>query len=239
MKLQTIYDYLNEISPFELQEEWDNSGINIGFSDFERIYISLDIDDEVAEKILPNSLLITHHPLIFKGIKKVIPNSFSTKYLMELIQKNVSLIAMHTNFDKTHLNNYFATQILGLSGRAEEFIFYSDVFMKFYDLVDFIKEKLQIPTIKAVKTKDIIKTIAITTGSGMGLLGKIKADCFLTGDIKYHDAMDAKARGISLIDIGHYESERYFVDVMYKALKDFEFECEVVKLNSKNPFIYI
>ena len=50
-----------------------------------------------------------------------------------------------------------------------------------------------------------LKSVALTTGSGMSLLPNIKADCFLTGDIKYHEAMEAKARGISLIDIGHYE----------------------------------
>lgn len=109
MKLRDIYNFLDEISPFNLQEEWDNSGINVGINEeIERIYLSLDIDDSVIEKLKPNSLLITHHPLIFRGIKKVNYNSFSTKYLISLIQKNCSLIAMHTNFDKTHLNNYFA-----------------------------------------------------------------------------------------------------------------------------------
>ena len=68
----------------------------------------------------------------------------------------------------------------------------------------------------------------------MSLLNEIKADCFLTGDIKYHVAMDAKARGVSLIDIGHYESEKYFVDVMYEAVK--HLDIEIIKLNSKNPF---
>jgi len=235
MKLKTIYDYLNELSPFELQEEWDNSGVNIGDynADISKIYISLDIDESVIEKVEDNSLLITHHPLIFKGIKRVIPNSFATKYLIGLIRKNVSLIAMHTNFDKTHLNNYFATQVLGLSGVAEDFVFYSDVFMEFDELAGMVKEKLNLPMLKVVKTKKFIERVAITTGAGMSLLGKIKADCFLTGDIKYHDAMDAKARGISLIDIGHYESERYFVDVLYKAM---ELDIEIIKINSQNPF---
>jgi len=235
MKLKTIYDYLNEISPFELQEEWDNSGVNIGDfnSDIRKIFISLDIDDSVIEKVEENSLLITHHPLIFKGIKRVIPNSFTTKYLIELIRKNVSLIAMHTNFDKTHLNNYFATNVLGLSGVAEDFVFYSDVFMEFDELVKLVKDKLNLPMLKVVKTKDFINRVAITTGAGMSLLGGIKADCFLTGDIKYHDAMDAKARGISLIDIGHFESERYFVDILAKVI---ELDIEVIKINSQNPF---
>ena len=235
MKVRSIYDFLDEISPFSLQEEWDNSGLNVGDfeSEVKKIYISLDIDESVIEEVEENSLLITHHPLIFKPIKKVIPNRFSTKFLISLIQKNISLIAMHTNFDKTHLNSYFAKEVLGFDGESEDFVFYSDIFMEFEELVKLLKDKMNLNTLRVVKLNDFIKRVAITTGAGMSLLDNIKADCFLTGDIKYHEAMDAKARGISLIDIGHFESERYFVDVMYEALK---LDIEIKKINSKNPF---
>ncbi len=242
MKVRTIYDFLNEVSPFEYQEEWDNSGLNVGDynQEVKKIYLSLDIDESVIEKVEDNSLIITHHPLIFRGIKRVVPNSFSTKFLIKLIRKNVSLIAMHTNFDKTHLNNYFATKVLGLSGVAEDFIFYSDVFMSFDELVNLVKDKMNLEKIKVVKTKDFIEKVAITTGAGMSLLSGIKADCFLTGDIKYHEAMDAKARGISLIDIGHYDSEKYFTDVLYKAIDgEIGFDVEIIKINSQNPFSLI
>ncbi len=238
MKLRTIYDILNEISPFSLQEEWDNSGVNLGDfnKDIKKIYVSLDIDEELIDLVEENSLLITHHPLIFRPIKKVIPNRFSTKFLIKLISKNISLIAMHTNFDKTHLNNYFAKEILGFDGVSEEFIFYSDVFMEFDELVSLVKTKMNLKHIRVVKTKNFIKRVAITTGAGMSLLDSINADCFLTGDIKYHEAMDAKARGISLIDIGHYESERYFADIMFDVLKEVNLDVEIKKMNSKNPF---
>ncbi|WP_024791202.1 Nif3-like dinuclear metal center hexameric protein [Lebetimonas sp. JS032] len=235
MKLKDIYKFLDEISPFSLQEEWDNSGINVGINEkIKRIYISLDIDDGVIEKLKPNSLIITHHPLIFKGIKKVNFNSFSTKYLIKLIQKNCSLIAMHTNFDKTHLNNYFAKKILEIEGFQEDFVFYSEVYMKFDKLVNLIKEKMKLKYIRVVKANDFVKKVGITTGSGMSLLDQIKADCFLTGDIKYHEAMDAKARGISLIDVGHFESEKYFAEALYDNIKDME--IEIIKINSTNPF---
>lgn len=238
MKLKDIYKFLDEISPFSLQEEWDNSGINVGINEkIERIYLSLDIDDSVIEKIKPNSLIITHHPLIFKGIKKVNFNSFSTKYLIKLIQKNCSLIAMHTNFDKTHLNNYFAKKILEIEGFQEDFVFYSEVYMKFDKLVNLIKEKMKLKYIRVVKANDFVKKVGITTGSGMSLLDQIKADCFLTGDIKYHEAMDVKARGISLIDVGHFESEKYFADALYDDIKDME--IEIIKINSSNPFSLI
>ena len=238
MKLRTIYDILNEISPFSLQEEWDNSGVNLGDfnKDIKKIYVSLDIDEELIDLVEENSLLITHHPLIFRPIKKVIPNRFSTKFLIKLISKNISLIAMHTNFDKTHLNNYFAKEILGFDGVSEEFIFYSDVFMEFDELVSLVKTKMNLKHIRVVKAKNFIKRVAITTGAGMSLLDSINADCFLTGDIKYHEAMDAKARGISLIDIGHYESERYFADIMFDVLKEVNLDVEIKKINSKNPF---
>jgi len=236
MKLRTIYDFLDEISPFELQEEWDNSGVNVGDynQDIQKIYISLDIDDKVIEELEPNSLLVTHHPLIFRGIKKIIPNRFSTKYLIPLILKNCAHIAMHTNFDKTHLNNYFAQEVLGLSGESEDFVFYSDVFMEFDELAGLVKEKTNLNVLRAVKAKNFIKRVAVTTGAGMSLLDNIKADCFMTGDIKYHEAMDAKSRGISLIDIGHYESERYFTDALYKAIN--RLDIKIIKTNSQNPF---
>ena len=237
MKLKTIYDLLNEISPFSLQEEWDNSGLNIGDfnKEIRKIYISLDLDDELIEKVEENSLIITHHPLIFKSIKKVIPNRFSTKLLIKMIQKNISHIAMHTNFDKTYLNEYFATKVLAFEGIAEEFIFYADVDMNFDELVNYVKEKMNLNTLRVVKAKDKIKKIAITTGAGMSLLDLVKADCFLTGDIKYHEAMDAKVRGINLIDITHYHSEKYFVNCLGEVLEN-KIDVDILKINSKDPF---
>ena len=115
MKLQEIYDVLNQISPFELQEKWDNSGVLVGSLDdeIENVYISIDLDLELAKSIEPKSLIITHHPLIFSGIKRVNYDTYSTKILKELIKKDACLISMHTNIDKTHLNLYVAEKILG------------------------------------------------------------------------------------------------------------------------------
>ena len=125
MKLQEIYDVLNEISPFELQEKWDNAGLLVGsFEDeINNIYISIDLDEELLSKVEKNSLIITHHPLIFSGLKRVNFDTYSTKLLKELIKKDISLISMHTNIDKTHLNRYVAEEILGFKiENSKEFI---------------------------------------------------------------------------------------------------------------------
>ncbi len=241
MIVKDIYNKLDEISPFELQEKWDNSGLLVGSFDDEvsQVYISMDMDEDLVESFEENSLVITHHPLIFSGLKKVNYDTYSTKILKTLIQKNIALISMHTNIDKTHLNKYVLKDILGFEVKEEsDFNILAKVDMTFEDLVRYVNKKLSLKVLKAVKCKDFIQTISICTGSGMGLLDEVKADCFLTGDIKYHDAMEAKARGISLIDIRHYESERYFNSLIMGLLEEYLKinKIKAIMSNSKNPF---
>jgi len=239
--VKEIYDFLNNLSPFDLQEKWDNAGLIVGsFEDeIKKLYISIDLDEELLENIEENSLIITHHPLIFSGLKRVNYDSYSTKLLQKLIKKDISLISMHTNIDKTHLNKYVVSEVLGLKlENTNEFISYANVNMKFDDLVKYVSEKLNLKTAKAVRCNDFIKNVAIVTGSGMSLIDDVKADCFLTGDIKYHDAMEAKARGISLIDIRHYESERHFSNLLEGLLSEYlnKNELTAIITASKNPF---
>jgi putative NIF3 family GTP cyclohydrolase 1 type 2 len=74
----------------------------------------------------------------------------------------------------------------------------------------------------------------LTTGAGASLIDSVESDCFLTGDIKYHDAMKAEAQKLMLVEIGHYESERFFAEVMYDELKVLPLLAIIT--NSKNPF---
>ena len=240
-KVQDVYNFLNNLSPFELQEKWDNSGLIIGNmqDEFNNIYLSIDIDIELVNSIENNSLIISHHPLIFSPLKKINFDNYSTKILQLLIKKDISLISMHTNIDKTHLNRYVAEEILGFNVTNEEsFICYSDNDMSFDDLVKSVSCKLDLKNPKLVKCSNEINKIALTTGSGMSLLSNVKADCFLTGDIKYHDAMDASIRNINLIDIGHFESEVHFPKLLLKLLpKNLKKKpLQAIIKSSKNPF---
>ena len=151
--------------------------------------------------------------------------------------KNISLISLHTNADLAFLNEKFVMQVLGLEISSKEgFLIYSDVKMKFIELCKFVKEKLRIENLRVVHAKDEISKICICTGSGGDLIQDVKADVFLTGDLKYHQALYAKENGLNLIDINHYESERYFGDFLAKYLQNLKIEVTI--RNSKNPFTY-
>ena len=244
MKVKDIYNFLDSLSPFSLQEKWDNSGLIVGNmeDEFKEIYISLDLDLDMIKKVKKNSLIITHHPLIFSPLKTVNNDTYSTKLLKKLIKKDIVLISMHTNIDKTHLNNYVGCDILGLDFiKDDDFILTADVNLSFKSFTKLLKEKLNLKTLKVVNAKKNIKTVSLTTGAGMSLLPTIKTDCFITGDIKYHEAMEAKARDICLIDIGHYESEIHFINLMQSLFEKYlkTNGKKAIMLKSHNPFNYM
>ncbi|BCD60813.1 MULTISPECIES: Nif3-like dinuclear metal center hexameric protein [unclassified Nitratiruptor] len=235
MKLKEIYTILDRISPFELQEKWDNSGLQVGDFDqkIEHIYLCIDLDEELIDSLPPKSLLITHHPLIFGKLTSIEYNAYPAKLLVRLIKKDIALISMHTNFDKTHLNRYVAQHVLQVEPQCEEFICYFEREESFEAIFAWVKERFGLTCPRYVQAKENIKKIALTTGSGGGLLDMVDADLFLTGDIKYHDAMKANILGISMIDIGHFESEHYFAQCLQDELKKAQIKAIIASI--KNP----
>lgn len=237
MKISHIYQILDDIAPFESQELWDNSGLLVGNmgDEFEKIYASIDLDSILALNLEPNSLLITHHPLIFSGLKRFDNSKYPANLIEILIKKDIKLICMHTNFDKFVLNRYVLTEILGFNVlKIDDFLVYAEFNGNFDDISALIKNKFSIENLSVVKTKDIISTFALCTGSGMSLAKNVQADLFLTGDIKYHDALEARENGLSLIDITHFESEKYFGVSLNKNLQNFNISAIIT--NSTNPF---
>ena len=240
MKILEIYEYLNELSPFEIQESWDNSGLLIGdFQDnISKIALSIDVDEQLIDSLDENTLLITHHPIIFGGLKQLEFSKYPANLIQKMIKKNISNIAMHTNFDQTHLNEYVATEVLGYQiCKKDGFVAYLDVDEDFDTFAKKVSKAFGLKCARTVKCGQRVKKVALTTGSGCSLMRSLDADCFLTGDVKYHDAMEAKSINLSLIDIGHYESEYFFAQIMQKHLKILG--LEVIIASSENPFTYM
>lgn len=241
MKIGEIYKILDEISPFASQEEWDNSGLLVGSfeASAECVYLSLDVDDDLLDEAQPNSLIITHHPLIFKELKSLNLDKYPSSLIAKMMAKNLSLIAMHTNYDLSHLNEYVLSEILGFTPKERDgFVLYTDVNLSFDELCVSVKDKFKLETLRVVKARknERIGRLALCTGSGGDLIGEVRADVFLTGDIKYHQALEAAHNNLNLIDIGHFESERYFGESLAKYLQNLA--IPTIISNSKNPFSY-
>lgn len=237
MLLQEIYNFLDKVSPFELQEKWDNSGLIVGDMSREvsQIVVSLDIDSDMIEEAKEGTLFVVHHPLIFGKLTQLDLAKYPSNLLEQMILKKQSCIALHTNFDQTHLNQYVFTKILGFNLDAQSaFVCTTRGEWHYKELLKRIKEKLDLPTLRVVGKKEKIASIALCTGAGASLMDEVEADCFLTGDIKYHDAMKAMSEDLMMIDVGHYESEKFFAEILFEELKVLPILAIIA--NSKNPF---
>lgn len=207
---------------------------------FEKIYLSLEVTCEIIEQMEKNSLLITHHPLIFSPLKTLNFEHYPAKLLQMAIAKNIQLIAMHTNFDKTHFGQYITQKILKIQKfEQNDFVVYFKWNDTLESLCSHIKEKFALKQLKLTKSQNAhCKNIALVTGSGGGFVRHLdKIDCLITGDIKYHEAMEAKACNLHLIDCGHYELECYFGEILLPFLTNQGYKAII--LDSQNPFNFV
>lgn len=243
MQVNEMYDFLNQLSPFSLQAKWDNSGLNLGnpSQEINKIYTTLELDYALAQVVEPNSLIIAHHPLIFSPLKTLNTQTYPSNLASILLAKHCSLIAMHTNFDLTHLNAYFASEILGFQDLIQqEFALQAkNLCENFNTLIQRIKKALNLPHIKAVQCDEVLNSIFIVCGSGMSVLPLIpphSQSCLITGDIKHHNAMEAYSLGVSLIDVGHFESEIFFAQILGKILQKSGYEVIISPLENPLKF---
>jgi dinuclear metal center YbgI/SA1388 family protein len=237
MTLGALLDLCDQISPFELQESWDNSGLIIGDpgAAIGPVVCALEADDAVIKEAPTGAAIVVHHPLIFGSLKQLNFSRYPANLISKMIAKNQSLIALHTNFDKTHLNRHVAREVLKWQNfSCEDYLCIEHQPVAFETVLAQVKAHLN-PTPRVVFPAHALHRVALCTGSGAGFADPQRMDLLLTGDIKYHDAMAAKSMGVGLIDIGHYESERFFAPLMAGELK--ANGIAAIMSDSKNPFV--
>ena len=250
MKVREIYKCLNQIAPFEYQEEWDNSGLLVGDmgADVERILVTLDVTDEVVEQAVQAKadLIVSHHPLIFSPITKINSEDFITARILKMANNKINYIAMHTNMDATGLSDV-ANEVLKIKkertievninhndpkiGMGSIGKFMNDngkeVDIMLREAVIRTKEGFGLNIVKVYGDLDsIISRVAVCTGAGKSMIEeciKEKCDLLITGDMTYHAALDAVARGLNIIDASHYGTEIIFVDLL-RAFFEMNFE---------------
>ena len=233
IKFEEAVYAIEKIAPKYLQESWDNSGIQIstGKLEIEKILTSLELTDEIVEEAIREDvdMIVTHHPLIFGGIKSIDFNNPIGSMIVKLINAGISVYSSHTPFDKVEGgNNDYLAEAIGLrdvsgftAGNEVEMIGRIGILphpTMLSSMVDLVAEGLNMSTDEIRFVGDpnqIITTVGMCTGAGADLMDlAIDNGCqlFITGDLKYHDAQNAKAKGIAVIDAGHYGTEKTFAD---------------------------
>ncbi|MEO9005478.1 MAG: Nif3-like dinuclear metal center hexameric protein [Ginsengibacter sp.] len=103
MKIKEIREYLEGIAPLSYQENYDNSGLILGSDHTEctGIIISLDATEAVVEEAVRKNcnLIVAHHPIIFKGIKKLNGSNYVERTIITAIKNDIAIYAIHTNLD--------------------------------------------------------------------------------------------------------------------------------------------
>lgn len=255
MKCREITAKIEARYPKRYAMEWDNVGLLAGRSDKEvkKVYLALDATDEVIDEAVRvgADLLITHHPLIFKGLKQVNDDNFISRRVLRLIQNDISYYAMHTNYDVMGMAD-LAGEILNMKDPEVLEVTAEDVqegIGRVADLEEelsleacgeFVKETFHLPNVKVFGDPDMrVRRIAISPGSGKSMVGAalVKgADVLITGDIDHHEGIDAVAQGMAIIDAGHYGIEHIFVEDMKEFMQNHVPEVQVETAKVSHPF---
>lgn len=244
MKCSDVMEICRKLAPEELACDWDNPGFQAGRSDKEvhTILLGVDVTDPVIDEAIRvhADMIITHHPLIFHGIRKVNDQDFIGKRILRLAQADISYYAMHTNFDAAPgCMGDSAADRMGLTERTPldpmgnlpdgrpygiGTVGKLPQAMTLREVAEKVKEAYAIPEVQVFGDLDSdrrMRTAAICPGSGgsdINLAVKNNAEVYITGDISHHQGLDALEQGLSVIDAGHYGIEHIFMPVMKEYL---------------------
>lgn len=241
--VKDIYNYINTIAPFNTQEEWDNAGIITGSpkTPVTKVVMSLDVTKDAVRKAaeINAQLVLSHHPLIFNGVKRLMPDTA----LYMCAQNGIAVISAHTNFDKAAQGiNANLCKILELQNTKPvegTFISIGDLKkeMTALDFARFVSEKLNASGLRYTDTDRVIKKVAVGGGACDEFLPQAMefADCFVTGDTKYHVMLEAAENDFCIIGAGHFETESQAF-LMLKDMISKEFpDVEFISAEQKNP----
>ena len=260
MQVKEIVAFLENIAPLSLQEPYDNCGLLTGSpnNDCTGVLCTLDATEAVILEAVAKgcNVVVAHHPIIFSGLKKLSGTTYVEKALLAAIKHDIAMYAIHTNLDNVigGVNGKIAQKI-GLSqleildpkpgagkGIGAGMIGHLSAPVTEADFLQNLAHIFKISTIKhSPFLGKKLQKIAICGGSGAFLTQKaleMGVDAFVTSDLKYHDYFDAND-ALLLVDIGHFESEQYTVELLVELLQPKFPTFAVLKSDTKtNPVGY-
>lgn len=256
MLCKEVMDILEENYPADYALDWDNVGLLVGRDDKEvrRIYVALDADDETIEAAVrwKADMLVTHHPMIFSGLKRINNLDFIGARILKLVQNDISYYAMHTNYDvlgmaelsgrKMSLEDPEVLEVTRDGEQPEGIGRVADLASPapLREICWSVKDRFHLGAVKVFGDMDQpVSRIAISPGSGKCMIKAAldkKADVLITGDIDHHTGIDAVAQGLAVIDAGHYGIEHIFIEDVKEYLKEKLEGVEVKAAPVRHPF---
>lgn len=243
LNVGTLLNHLEKLAPPSLAEKWDNVGLQLGSlqESVTGVLVSLDVTEAVLWEAVENdaNCLVTHHPLFFRSFQSLTDFQVPTRLARLATQMGINILSFHTNLDSTRegLNDALAKTLklssvkvlmppqdpkyskagLGRVGRVPKTTLKS--------LIPKVARALNISHLRYVgDPRHVVQKVAVMTGSGGGFFSEAKkagADVLITGDVKYHQALDALAEEIAMVDIGHYAGEIGMVSLVAKNIRAF------------------
>ena len=257
MKLREVVSALERLAPLRLQDEWDNSGLQVGFpkTEISGVLVCLDVTEAIVEEAIAKrcELIVSHHPLLFKALRQVSDATYQQRCVVQALSAGVSIYSAHTSLDNAPGGvNHKIAELLGLqhlrwlspmagedagSGLVGE-LPVPETDREFFGRV---KQLFDVQCLRhSAPDGRQIRRVALCGGAGAFLLRDAVAagaDCFLSGEFHYHDYFENA--GVLLCELGHYQSEQYTQDLLQDFLAA-EFPSLRVERTARNtnPICY-
>ena len=256
MKVKDITAALEAFAPLSIQEGWDNSGLLIGSPEDEvrGVLVGFDCTPELIDEAVACGcdMVVTHHPLIFKGLKRIQGGDPVSDAVIRAVKADVAVYAAHTTADKV---------IAGVSGAMARRLGLRDIAlmedeggfglgavgtlpepMTGEEAVAYVKEKFGLKVVRTSKPVARVEKVAVCGGSGASEIDAARAtgaELYISGDISYHHFFTPE--GFMVMDIGHFESEVDIVDILSKVIRE-KFPTFAVRISGNlgrsNPVRY-
>ena len=238
LRVANLAEFLETFAPTTLAESWDNVGLLVGDSQakVERVMTCLTITPASTLEAIDRraNLIVTHHPLPFRPLKQLTRASSEGRMLLDLIAARIAVYSPHTAFDSA---------AEGINQRLAEGLGLQDVAalvpkadgslgagrwgtlaraLPLAELATRVKRFLDIGQVQVVGSPDRqVQAIAVACGSAGEFLEPARTlgcDCLLTGEVRFHTALEAEATEIALLLTGHFASERFGVEALADVL---------------------
>ena len=243
MILQDIINIIESVAPLSYQEAWDNSGLQVGDRNAEvhEALLTVDVTESVVNEAisLGCDLIISHHPLLFRGLKQLTGSTPQERCVIQALRHNIAIYSAHTSMD---------SYLHGVSGRMAEKLGIRDYRilipsatqgeaglgvigelsqpMDNEAFVAHVAKVFAVPNaaLRWVEggTKQVQK-VALCGGAGAEFIEQAivqGADAFVSADFKYHELQSAYQR-ITVVDMDHWVSEHFTREIFHELLSPY------------------